>query len=206
MSMTARNFFINGAVTSNYSRPLYNPVIGTATSIGGVGGGGSGELALIDTANYNFLNMIEELYGLNMANKNYESIPNDYDKYVTLYTQVTQILYKSKDERMKVLLKLAQEALQGAINSYAIYGSNIALTYDKAGLQKLLADCESGINKKVVASATGQISITKRFKLATVFNCYLYIYGMPEAGVGFDPIKINYLVDVLRQNGIDPYK
>jgi hypothetical protein len=206
MSMTARNFFINGAVTSNYSRPLYNPVIGTATSIGGVGGGGSGELALIDTANYNFLNMIEELYGLNMANKNYESIPNDYDKYVTLYTQVTQILYKSKDERMKVLLKLAQEALQGAINSYAIYGSNIALTYDKAGLQKLLADCESGINKKVVATATGQISITKRFKLATVFNCYLYIYGMPEAGVGFDPIKINYLVDVLRQNGIDPYK
>jgi hypothetical protein len=204
--MTARNFFINGAVTSNYSRPLYNPVIGTATSIGGVGGGGSGELALIDTANYNFLNMIEELYGLNMANKNYESIPNDYDKYVTLYTQVTQILYKSKDERMKVLLKLAQEALQGAINSYAIYGSNIALTYDKAGLQKLLADCESGINKKVVATATGQISITKRFKLATVFNCYLYIYGMPEAGVGFDPIKINYLVDVLRQNGIDPYK
>jgi len=206
MSMTARNFFINGAVTSNYSRPLYNPVIGTATSIGGVGGGGSGELALIDTANYNFLNMIEELYGLNMANKNYESIPNDYDKYVTLYTQVTNILYKSKDERLKVLLKLAQEALQGAINSYAIYGSNIALTYDKAGLQKLLADCESGINKKVVASATGQISITKRFKLATVFNCYLYIYGMPEAGVGFDPIKINYLVDVLRQNGIDPYK
>jgi hypothetical protein len=150
--------------------------------------------------------MIEQLYGLNMANKNYESIPNDYDKYVTLYTQVTNILYKSKDERLKVLLKLAQEALQGAINSYAIYGSNIALTYDKAGLQKLLADCESGINKKVVASATGQISITKRFKLATVFNCYLYIYGMPEAGVGFDPIKINYLVDVLRQNGIDPYK
>ena len=203
MSMTARNFFINAVVTTNYSRPLYNPVLGTATA--GTGAG-SGELALIDTANYNFLNMIEQLYGLNMANKNYESIPNDYDKYVTLYTQVTNILYKSKDERLIVLLKIAQEALQGAINSYAIYGSNIALTYDKAGLQKLLSDCESGINKKVVASASGQISITKRFKLATVFNCYLYIYGMPEAGVGFDPIKINYLVDILRQNGIDPYK
>lgn len=201
--MTARNFFVNAAVSTNYNRPLYNPVLGTANA--GTGSG-SGELALIDNTNYNFLNMIEQLYGLNMANKNYESIPNDYDKYVTLYTQVTNILYKSKDERLKVLLKLAQEALQGAINSYAIYGSNIALTYDKAGLQKLLADCESGINKKVVASATGQITITKRFKLATVFNCYLYIYGMPEAGVGFDPIKINYLVDVLKQNGIDPYK
>jgi hypothetical protein len=201
--MTARNFFVNASVTTNYSRPLYNPVVGTTTTGTGTG---SGELALIDTVNYNFLTMIEQLYGLNMANKSYESIPNDYDKYVTLYTQVTAILNRSKDERMIVLLKLAQEALQGAINSYAIYGSNIALTYDKAGLQKLLADCESGINKKVVATATGQISITKRFKLATVFNCYLYIYGMPEVGVGFDPIKINYLVDVLRQNGIDPYK
>jgi hypothetical protein len=29
---------------------------------------------------------------------------------------------------------------------------------------------------------------------------------MPEFGVGFDQIKISYLIDILKQNGIDPYK
>ena len=58
----------------------------------------------------------------------------------------------------------------------------------------------------MVATATGQLAITKTFKLANVFNCYLIIYGMPAPGVGFDPVKINFLVKILKQNGIDPYK
>jgi hypothetical protein len=57
-----------------------------------------------------------------------------------------------------------------------------------------------------VVTSTGQLSVNKTFKLAPVFNLYILIYGMPEFGVGFDQIKISYLIDILKQNGIDPYK
>ena len=141
-----------------------------------------------------------------MAEKLYENIPNDYNAYILLYVQVQLMMKQVTDYRLLILLKLAQEALKGAINSYALYGTTITLTYDKNNLQKTIADILSGKNNNCVASATGNLSITKTFKLANVFNAYLIIYGMPSFGVGFDPIKINFLVDVLKQNGIEPYK
>jgi hypothetical protein len=66
----------------------------------------------------------------------------------------------------------------------------------------------TGKNEKVVemAQASGQLNITKSFKLAPVFNYYIIIYGMPAYGVGFDPVKINFLVDILKSKGINPYK
>jgi hypothetical protein len=98
--------------------------------------------------------------------------------------------------------------LVGAINSYALYGSNVSLTLDKVGLNKTINDILTGKNEKFIemAQATGQLTITKSFKLAPVFNYYIIIYGMPAFGVGFDPIKINFLVDVLKSKGINPYK
>jgi len=98
--------------------------------------------------------------------------------------------------------------LQGAINAYALYGTNIALTIDKVGLKKTIEDILSGKNEKFIemAQATGQLVITKTFKLAPLFNYYIIVYGMPAFGVGFDPIKIKFLTDVLVKNGINPYK
>jgi hypothetical protein len=192
--------------SSEYARLVYNPVQQGASSGGGGGSGGSGQLAIIDNEFYNSLYTIEQRYGLKMAEKLYENIPNDYNAYILLYVQVQLMMKQVTDYRLLILLKLAQEALKGAINSYALYGTTITLTYDKNNLQKTIADILSGKNNNCVASATGNLSITKTFKLANVFNAYLIIYGMPSFGVGFDPIKINFLVDVLKQNGIEPYK
>lgn len=200
--MVSKSIFFN-TTSSNYLRPIYNPV---QDGGGGGGGGGSGQLALIDSEFYNSLYTIEQRYGLRMAEKLYENIPNDYNSYILLYVQVQLMIKQATDYRLLILLKLAQEALQGAINSYALYGTTVTLTYDKNNLQKTISDILSGKNNNPVAAATGQLSITKKFKLANVFNAYLVIYGMPEYGVGFDPIKINFLVDALKQNGIEPYK
>jgi hypothetical protein len=204
---TARNLFVNGSVTTNYSRPLYNPVIGTGGGgAGGGGGGGSCDLALIDTKEYNNLYTIEHLYGDPLSNKNYEQISSDYNQYIILYNQVLELIKQATDKRLIILLKLAKETLEGAINAYALYGLNVSLTFDKTNLQNTINTILSGKNEHMVATATGQLSITKTFKLANVFNCYLIIYGMPMAGIGFDPVKINFLVKMLKQHGIDPYK
>ena len=204
MSMVSRSMFSN-KVTSNYQRPVYNPVgISTADGTSGIG---ATDLALI-TDDLPSFKIIEMYYGSKMENKLYEQIPNDYNQYVELYVMVNKVKAKIKNEKLLILVQIAEEALVGAINSYALYGSNIALTIDKVGLQKTIDDILSGKNEKFIemAQATGQLNITKKFRLAPVFNYYIIIYGMPVFGVGFDPIKINFLVGVLQNMGINPYK
>ena len=197
----SKSLFTNAVVVSN-TRSVMNPV-----SVGGSGGGTS-DLAVITASYYNTLKMIEALYGSNMANKNYEKIPNDFNKYVQFYVIIKEIQTKTKNASLLILLKLAQEALVGAINTYTIYGDNVVLRLDKTFLERKVDDILSNKNQKLVeiANSSGQLTITKTFKLAPVFNYYIMIYGMPAFGVGFDPAKINYLVSILKNRGINPYK
>ena len=177
MSVVSKSMFSN-TTTVNYQRPIYNPVFNGFVTTAGGGGGGIGELALITADNLDCLKVIETLYGSRMAAKVYEQIPNDYNQYIQLYVKVRKIQDKIKEPKLLVLLKLAEEALVGAINSYAIYGSNVALTLDKVGLNKTIDDILSNKNEKLIemANATGQLTITKTFKLAPVFNYYIVIY------------------------------
>ena len=196
----SKSLFTNSIMTSN-TRSVINPV--------SIGSGGCGsDYSVITSSYYNTLKIIETLYGSNMANKNYESIPNDFNKYVQLYVVIKEIQTKTKNAGLLVLLKLAEEALVGAVNTYTIYGDKLVLQLDKTFLERKVDDILSNKNQKLVeiATSTGQLTITKTFKLAAVFNYYIMIYGMPAFGVGFDPTKINYLVATLKNHGINPFK
>uniref|UniRef100_A0A6C0LSV3 Uncharacterized protein n=1 Tax=viral metagenome TaxID=1070528 RepID=A0A6C0LSV3_9ZZZZ len=205
MSMVSKSFFYN-SVQVNKMRPLYNPVFSSQAIA--AGSEGSGDLSFITADDLVSFKEIEQKYGYRIEHKLYEQIPNDYDKYIKLYVMVNKVKAKITNDKLLTLVQIAQEALVGAINSYALYGSNVSLTLDKVGLNKTINDILTGKNEKFIemAQATGQLSITKSFKLAPVFNYYIIIYGMPAFGVGFDPIKINFLVDVLKSKGVNPYK
>lgn len=163
-------------------------------------------LSLITAADLAALQYIELNYGQPMSNKNYEAIPSDYNKYIELYALIYGISQTTQDPRMLVLLKIVNEALQGAINAYTIYGDNLAFKLSNLNLQKQIDDILSNKNEHVVATASGQLSVTKKFTLAPVFNYYIVLYGMPVFGVGFDPLKVNFLVGLLTRIGINPYK
>ena len=215
MSAVSKSFFTNSVI------PLVNKTMTVPVSVvsginaGGGGGasfgssaGGANELDNVLTTSYvNSLNTIHNLYGLNMVDKNYESIPNSYQQYLELYMVLQQIQSKIKNQNLLLLLSMVQDTLVGAINSYTIYGDNVVLRLDKTYLQGQIDTILSQQNQRVVelATSTGQLTITKTFKLAAVFNYYILIYGMPAYGVGFDPAKISYLVDILTKRGIDPY-
>jgi hypothetical protein len=215
--MISKSLFSNGT-NINYFRHIYNPVYtgGTTDGGGGLGGGGGGggfiggsnDLTLITEDNLVSFRNIGALYSSNMANKRYEQIPHDYNLYVELYVMVEKVKQKIKNQKLLTLVQIVEDALVGSINSYALYGYNISLNLDKVGLKKTIDDILSGKNEKVVemAQASGQLNITKSFKLAPVFNYYIIIYGMPAYGAGFDPVKINFLVDILKSKGINPYK
>jgi hypothetical protein len=195
----SKSLFTNLLIPSSQSRLLYNPIYQDNNIT---------DLILTNTSFINTLKAIEEFYIRNMANQKYEFIPNDYNKYITLYFALHNVLIRTSNPQLKLLFKITQEALMGAINSYTIYGNNLLLNLDVTNLQNNINDILSNKNEKIVemANASGQLNINKSFKLAAVFNSYILIYGLPEYGIGFDPIKIAFLVDLLKKKGIDPYK
>jgi len=153
--------------------------------------------------------IIETYYGSNLKNKTYTNIPTDYQKYVDLYVIMQNLEAAATDPNVLLILKLVQDALVGAINAFALYGQKTVLQIDNTNLQNTINTILSNKNDTKIATQptnTGQMSITKTFTLAAVFNYYIVIFGMPEFGVGFDPVKISFLVNMLTNMGIDPYR
>jgi hypothetical protein len=207
MRNASKSMFSNASLITT-SRSLYNPVSLGGGGSGSGGGSVSSDLSIITSTYLNTLTKIHQFYGLNMVNKTYYNIPNDFEQYIQLYVVLQQIQKKVQNSALSMLLKLAEDTLVGAINSYEVYGDKLVLQLNVSNLQQQIQTILSNKNQKFVevATSTGQLSVNKTFKLAPVFNLYILIYGMPEFGVGFDQIKISYLIDILKQNGIDPYK
>jgi hypothetical protein len=183
------------------NRSLYNPIYQASSS-------SSGDLTIMNASFMKTLQLIEQFYASNMASKQYEKIPNDYQVYLGLYVTLQKVISRTSSAPLRLLFQLAQDSLVGAINSYTIYGDNLLLKLDKTNLQNKINDILSNKNEKLVelANTTGQLSVKKSFKLAAVFNNYILIYGCPAFGVGFDPAKIDFLANILRKMGVNPYK
>jgi hypothetical protein len=189
--------FSNSLVPLN--RSLYNPIYQQSKGT---------DLVTMNTEFIKTLQTIQEFYVKNMALKQYEKIPGDYQKYIALYVTLQQVIMKTPSPQLRLLFTIAQEALVGAINSYSIYGDNVLLKLDKTNLQNKINDILTKKNEKLleIPTTNGQLSVKKTFKLAPVFNNYILVYGLPPYGVGFDQVKIDFLANVLRKKGINPYK
>ena len=135
----SRNFFVNKSVNSSYSRPLYNPVIPypVTVTVPDVCYPPS-DLELISSDNLVALQRIHNEYGINIFDKTYELIPNDYNEYVNLYNIVTDLMGIVTNQKLLLLLRIALDTLKGAINSYYLYGMNISLVFDKSNLQNTI--------------------------------------------------------------------
>jgi uncharacterized membrane protein len=198
--MSVSKSLFNNTLGPTSCRSLYNPIYQN--------GGTADDLILLNSSFIQTLRTIEEFYAKNMALKQYEKIPNDYQRYIGLYVTMQRIINKTSSSQLRTLFRIAQEALVGAINSYTIYGDNLLLRLDKTNLQNKINDILSNKNEKLVemANTTGQLNVKKSFKLAAVFNNYILIYGLPEYGVGFDPAKVEFLANILRKMGVNPYR
>jgi hypothetical protein len=206
MASYSKSIFTNSTVFSN-TRSLIDPISLGIYSTSSGGGATSDVLDFLTASYLSILRIIETQYGANMANKTYENIPSDYNKYAQLVSDLKVIQTKTKNTTLTLLLKIAEETLVGAVNSYALYGDNLILQVDKTNLEKRVNDILTDKNTKLVENtfSYSNMSVQKTFKLAAVFNYYIMIYGLPAPGVGFDPVKISFLVNILTEKGIDPY-
>jgi hypothetical protein len=107
---------------------------------------------------------------------------------------------------LRLLFQITEDGLIGAINSFDLNYLNTELTQRNSELQLTINDFENKVNvKSVLKTDTGNVSFQKSFTLAPLFSYYIVLYGMPAAGVGFDPEKLSNLLYIMEQNNIDPY-
>lgn len=138
------------------------------------------------------LSIIYNQYVILLANKSYEQIPSNYQQYIALLNQLKTI--KIKDYKLQTLLYIVENGLMGSINANNLY-QRFAYDEIKVGLlNKRIKEILSDKNvKETIASTSGQFLATKTFKLSPLFSYYIYLYGMPDYGVGFDPAKLAFV-------------
>jgi hypothetical protein len=186
-----------------------NSILGGAVNVirsGNSTDGDGGGFKLNPADLYNF-RIIEQEYTNPMANRQFENIPNNYIRYLKLYQLVTRVYNANKKNiSLGILLKITAEALTGAVNSYYLNVANVELNIINTELCGVIDEFVSKVNVHTVYAHTyGRINMTQVFELAPLFKHYIQLYGLPDPGVGFDPNKLLIVLQVLEDNGIDPY-
>jgi hypothetical protein len=188
----------NTRTTTSGQRPLIAGIIG--------GGGNEGLclLGLPDTL-HAAINTLRDQYTVNMATKNYSGIPFDIAEYAYLKTTLMdyEIRMETLNPNLAKLLGLCENALDGAVNSLYLKNANTDYTIKQAVLEKRIADILSERNViKTNALGSGEISLRRQFKLSPIFSLYVYIFGLPEAGVGFDMLRLERIRVVMQEYGL----
>jgi hypothetical protein len=200
MYTVSKSMFSNKTIITG-SRSVKNPV-GTDIIIPPI-------IITLDKNIVDTMQQVETYYGSNLKNKTYTNIPSDYEKYVDLFAILEYAKSIATDPTLVLVLSLVEDALVGAINAFTLYSQNASLQIDNTNLQNTVNTILSNKNNASVSvqpANAGQMSITKTFTLAPIFNYYIIIFGMPAYGVGFDPIKIYFLEQILKNMGVNPYQ
>jgi len=152
------------------------------------------------------LNTIEQNYTSCLASGSYNNISRDYIEYSKLYTQISNLQLSVLDSSISILLKITKEGLMGAMNALGLSNQLLEANVSKISLQNQVNKLESGLNQlNIYSNTSGQYQITKTFTLMPLYSYYILLYGLPAQGIGFDPLKVTQLLEVLKSNNIDPY-
>lgn len=172
------------------------------------GGGGGGSNMSITTYELQSLISIQQLYMVNLSEKLYTQIPVDFPQYLKLRSVAYNAIDKYKDnEALSVLFKITVDGITGAINAYGLNTSNTETQVQNLYLQGVLQEIINGVNvKKAFDETSGTLEMKQTFQLAPLFQYYISLYGVPDPGVGFDPVKLSLVLSAMENSGIDPYK
>jgi hypothetical protein len=149
---------------------------------------------------------IQQSYTFNLANQHYSNIPTNYTQFLYLYGVLVNTISTLVDENLKILFQTTIEGLSGSMNAYGLSVDKTELNLKINILEKTISDMESAVNiHTAITAPCGQYKLTKAFTLAPLFSYYIMLYGLPDAGVGFDQAKLSILLSILERQSIDPY-
>ena len=149
------------------------------------------------------LNAIESDYVEKMAKRKYLEIPDSVLDYLSLNDTMLAYIAKQKNTNLRLLFQIATDGMAGALHSKTLSADNTDLNFQVLMLNTKVEDILSGKNEvKALGENSGEFVITKTFKLSPLYSYYIYLYGMPAYGVGFDATKLSLLRTIMTKYGI----
>ena len=149
------------------------------------------------------LNVIESNYVEKMARRKYLEIPDSMFDYISLNDTMLAAIAKQKNTNLRLLFQIATDGMAGALHSKTLSADNTDLNFQVLLLNTKVDNILSGINEvKALGENSGEFVITKTFKLSPLYSYYIYLYGMPAYGVGFDVTKLSLLRTIMTKYGI----
>lgn len=149
------------------------------------------------------LNVIESNYVEKMAMRKYLEIPDSVLDYLSLNDTMLAAIAKQKNTNLRLLFQIATDGMAGALHSKTLSADNTDLNFQVLMLNTKVEDILSGKNEvKALGENSGEFVITKTFKLSPLFSYYIYLYGMPAYGVGFDATKLSLLRTIMTKYGL----
>ena len=198
----------NSSIMEFGTKSMFNPVSGVyGKSVTGSYIGGGDSNVSVTAVELDSLRVIQSLYTANLASKDYQNIPVDFTKYLKLRNIANNAVTKYKqNSTLSLLFKITVDGITGAINTYGLNTLNTETQVQNMYLQGVLQDIVNGVNNtKAFDENTGTLSMMQDFYLAPLFRYYIGLYGVPEPGAGFDPVKLSLVLTALENSGIDPY-
>jgi hypothetical protein len=195
-----------GFETKSMLNPIGNIYGGTSGGGGGGGEGGSDSFS-ITHVEFQSLLSIQQLYTSHLANKDYTDIPIDFSQYLKLREIANTAVAKYSDiPALSLLFQITVDGITGAINIYGLNTLNTETQVQNLYLQGVIQEIVNGVNvTKAFDETSGTLSMQQTFQLAPLFRYYISLYGLPEPGAGFDPVKLALVLTALENSGIDPY-
>jgi hypothetical protein len=143
-------------------------------------------------AQLSVLNTVEQNYSLLLSEKKYEQIQSNYTVFLNLLKTLRSI--NVYDVKLSLLIKIAENALVGSMNVNTLYSSYAYNEIKIALLNKRIEDILSNKNViETIASTSSTMVASKTIKLSPIFSYYIYLYGCPVYGVGFDASKLSFI-------------
>ena len=158
---------------------------------------------ILSNNTFNSINIINDNYLINLANKKYDNIPKDFNNYIKLYDYINKIRNESNNINFKVFLNITINSLKGAVEAHTLYSQNKNLTKSIETLNKTIDTFNTQKNISNVTNATGTLTMEKTFTMTPLFSQYIETYGLPEYGEGFDPEKLSNIMNILNEDNID---
>jgi len=188
-----------------YSRSLFTSNVNTERSMINPVGVANTQLSFSNET-VTAIQAVQKLYTFHLANTSYSEIPTNYNQFLYLYGVLVKSINSISDKNLKLLFQTTIEGLSGAMNAYGLSVDKTELKLKITLLEKTISDMESNVNVvNAVTASNGQYSLKKSFTLAPLFSYYIMLYGLPEAGVGFDQNKLSILLSILENQSINPY-
>jgi len=152
------------------------------------------------------LTRIENDYVQKMALRKYLNIPQSVPDFLMLNDIMLNAISKQKNSSLRLLFQIARDGMDGALHSRTLFADNSELEIRVLMLNKKNDDILSGKNEvKAIGCTSGKFSISKTFKLSPIYSYYIYLYGMPAYGVGFDATKLSLLSTIMKKYGVNPF-